>query len=224
MRWALLSKTVTSETPNAADPAVRDYVEYYRAENDALQAARKRSDELGARSVAHGSGAALSFLAAAGRARAVVEVGTGTGVSGLCLLRGMAADGVLTSIDVDPERQRAARATFTEAGVPAGRTRLIMGHGLEVLPRLTAAGYDLVYIDAAKSELPRYFDEGVGLLRPGGVIAFNNVLGGGAVADPRNRDADTAALRELHRIVRDDERVAPLLLPLSDGLLAAAKL
>lgn len=213
---------MTPETPSG--PATGEYVEHYLPENDALLAARARAQRLGCRPVGPGSGTALSFLAAAGRAKAVVEVGTGTGVSGLCLLRGMAPDGMLTSIDIDPERQRAARQTFTEAGVPPGRTRLIMGHGLEVLPRLTAAGYDLVFVDAVRTEYPQYFTDGVDLLRPGGVIVFNNVLNQGKVADPTNAEADTTALRELHRIVRDDERVAPLVLPLSDGILAAAKL
>lgn len=220
---ALLSTIVTSQTPTAADPAVRGYVEHYRAESDALHAARDRAAELGCRPVGQGSGAGLSFLAAAGRAKAVVEVGTGTGVSGLCLLHGMAPDGVLTSIDIDPERQRAARQTFAEAGVPATRTRLIMGHGLEVLPRLTATGYDLVFIDVIRSDYPRYFEDGIGLLRPGGVIVFNNVLNGGKVAHPANTDAETAALRDLHRVIREDERVTPILLLLGDGLLAAAK-
>lgn len=217
---------MTSETPSGplTGSATGEYVEHYVPENEALQAARARATRLGCRPVAPGSGAALSFLAAAGQAKAVVEIGTGTGVSGLCLLRGMAPDGMLTSIDIDPERQRAARETFTEAGVPPGRTRLIMGHGLEVLPRLTAAGYDLVFVDAVRAEYPRYFTDGVDLLRPGGVIVFNNVLNQGRVADPTHADPDTAALRELHRVVRDDERVAPIVIPLSDGLLAAAKL
>jgi len=87
----------------------------------------------------NGAGAALRFLAATLQARAVVEVGTGAGVSGLCLLAGMAPDGVLTSIDIEPEHQRAARRAFTEAGTTAGRMRLIMGQALDVLPRLTDA-------------------------------------------------------------------------------------
>lgn len=222
---ALLCTIVTSETPTAAvDWAVRDYVEYFRAEDEVLASARRRAEDAGCRPIGPGSGAALSFLAAAGQAKAVVEVGTGTGVSGLCLLRGMTADGVLTSIDIDPERQRAARSTFVDAGVPAARIRLIMGHGLEVLPRLTAAGYDLVFVDAPRTDYPRYFEESVSLLRTGGVIVFNEVLNGGRVADPADSGADTAALRELHRVVREDDRVAPLLLLLGDGLLAAAKL
>jgi predicted O-methyltransferase YrrM len=202
--------------------AVRDYVEGYISEDDVLAAARARGTELGCPPIGVSGGAALRFLAAALRARAVVEVGTGCGVSGLWLLRGMAPDGVLTSIDVEPEHQRAARQAFNEAGFAASRYRLIMGQALNVLPRLTDRGYDLVFVDAAKSEYLRYLDQGVRLLRPGGVIAFDRVLWNGRVTDPAQRDPDTSALRDVARVVRDNDRLTPVLLPLGDGLLVAA--
>lgn len=202
--------------------AVRDYVEGYLAEDEVLATARERGNQLGCTPIAPGGGAALRFLAGALSARSVVEVGTGAGTSGLWLLRGMAADGVLTSIDVEPEHQRAARQTFLDAGFAASRFRLIMGQALEVLPRLTDGGYDLVFVDAAKPEYPRYLEAGVQLLRPGGVIAFDNVLWGGRVADPAQRDPATAALREVASMARDDERLLPVLLPIGDGLLVAA--
>ncbi|MGE3287727.1 MAG: O-methyltransferase [Pseudonocardia sp.] len=200
---------------------VRDHVEGYLAEDDVLLAARARANEIGCRPVAPGAGAGLCFLAATVEARAVVEIGTGVGVSGLWLLRGMAADGVLTSIDVDPERQRSARQAFGAAGHGPGRLRLINGLGLEVLPRLTDGGYDLVVVDAVPAEYPRYLDEAVRLLRPGGVVALHGALRGGRVADPAAEDADTIALREVGRQLREDERLVPVLLPLGDGLLAA---
>lgn len=208
-------------SPSSTD-RVRDYVEGYLTEDDVLASARARGIELGCMPIGVAGGAALRFVATTLRARAVVEVGTGAGVSGLWLLRGMAADGVLTSIDVEPEHQRAARRTFAEAGFAAGRYRLIMGQALDVLPRLTDGGYDLVFVDAAKSEYGRYLEQGVRLLRPGGVIAFDNVLWGGRVTDPAQRDPDTSALRDLARAVRDNDRLVPVLLPLGDGLLVAA--
>lgn len=204
--------------------AVREYVEGYLTEDDSLAAARARGVELGAAPIGVAGGAALRFLAATLRAKAVVEVGTGCGTSGLWLLRGMAPDGVLTSIDVEPEHQRAAKRAFTEAGFAPGRYRLIMGQALDVLPRLTDRGYDLVFVDAAKSEYVRYLDQGVRLLRPGGVIAFDNVLWSGRVTDPAQRDPDTSALRDVARLVRDNDRLAPVLLPIGDGLLVAAVL
>jgi predicted O-methyltransferase YrrM len=168
-----------------------------------------------------GGGATLRFHAAAVRAKAVVEIGTGAGVSGLWLLRGMAPDGVLTSIDVEAEHQRVARETFAAAGVAANRTRLITGRALDVLPRLTDGAYDLVFCDGSKSEYGDYLTEATRLLRPGGVVAFDNALWHGRVADPAARDADTVAVRELLRTVREDERLVPVLLPAGDGLLAA---
>jgi predicted O-methyltransferase YrrM len=106
--------------PGATD-LVRDVVDGYLAEDDSLLGARARAARLGVTPVGAAGGATLCFLAATIHARAVVEVGTGAGVSGLWLLRGMAPDGVLTSIDVDPEAQRAARAAFVAAGYGPSR-------------------------------------------------------------------------------------------------------
>lgn len=165
----------------------------------------------------------LRFLAACIGARSVVEVGTGAGVSGICLLRGMTAEGVLTSIDVEGEHQRVARESFAEAGIAASRTRLITGRALDVLPRLADGAYDLVFCDAAKGEYVEYLREATRLLRPGGVLAFDNALWHGRVPDPSARDPETIAVRELLRHAQDDDRLVPLLLPSGDGLLAATR-
>jgi predicted O-methyltransferase YrrM len=208
-------------TVTAGPAASRDYAEAFLAEDAQLTAARARAAELGCTPIGPGGGAALRFLAAVLDARAVVEIGTGTGVSGLWLLRGMRPDGVLTTVDLEPEHQRAARQTFAEAGIPGSRARLINGAALEVLPRLTDRGYDLVFCDAVKTEYGDYLAEALRLLRPGGVVAFDNVLWHDRVADPSARDPDTVAIRDLNRAVRDDERLIPALLPVGDGLLAA---
>lgn len=186
-----------------------------------LERARARAEELGCVPVSPGVGAALRLLAAALSARSVVEIGTGAGVSGLWLLRGMPADGVLTTIDVEPEHQRAAREAFGEAGIATNRARLISGRALDVLPRLTDGVYDLVLCDAAKPEYEDYLDQALRLLRPGGVVAFDNALWHDKVADPAQRDETTTAIRELGKRVRDDERLVPALLPTGDGLLTA---
>lgn len=154
----------------------------------------------------------------------MVEVGTGTGVSGLWLFRGMQPDGVLTSVDLEAEHQRLARETFTEAGVPSQRYRLISGSALEVLPRLTDGHYDLVFVDADKHEYADYVNEAKRLLRVGGLLAIDNALWHNRVADPSQRDAETVAVRETGRAMRDDEEWLPLLLPVGDGLLVAKKL
>ncbi|MFZ1374582.1 MAG: O-methyltransferase, partial [Nostocoides sp.] len=159
----------------------------------------------------------------AGGARAVMEIGTGGGTSGLWLLSGMPADGVLTTIDVDAEHSRAARAAYAAAGVAHQRTRVISGAALDVLPRMTDGAYDLVFIDADKPSYPAYVEHAVRLLRPGGILALDNMLWHDKVADPAARDKTTATLRELGKSIREDERLMPSLLPVGDGLLAAVK-
>ena len=192
-------------------------------EDEVLVTGRQRATEVGCTPIAPGGGATLRFLAAVTSARAVVELGTGTGVSGVWLLRGMRPDGVLTSVDTEGEHQRLARQTLTEAGFPAGRARLINGRAMDVLPRLSDGGYDLVFCDATKAEYADYLTHASRLLRPGGVVAFDNALWRDRVADPSQRDPETVALRELLRSMRDDDRWVPVLLPVGDGLLAAAK-
>lgn len=208
--------------PDSAPPALRDHVDGYLAEDDVQLAARATAQRLGCVPVGVSAGVALRFLAASIAARAVVEIGTGAGVSGLWLLQGMAADGVLTSIDVDPEHQRSARGAFTAAGHGPSRLRLINGMGLEVLPRLTDGGYDLVFVDTDPADYPRYLDEAVRLLRIGGIVVLDDVLAAG-VLDPDTNDAGTVALREVARQVREDDQLVPVLLPLGEGLLAAVR-
>jgi predicted O-methyltransferase YrrM len=173
--------------------------------------------------IGSGGGAALRFLAAVLEARSVVEIGTGTGVSGLWLLRGMLPDGVLTTVDTEAEHQRLAKQTFTEAGIPSQRVRLINGAALDVLPRLTDGHYDLVFADGDKREYSDYLTEALRLLRPGGLAVFDNALWHDRVADPAQRDPETIAIRELDRRVQESEDLVPLLLPMGDGLLVARK-
>jgi predicted O-methyltransferase YrrM len=199
------------------------YAESFVPEDDVLLGARDRARELGCVPIGPAGGATLRLLAAATGARSVVEVGTGAGVSGLYLLGGMAADGILTTIDVEGENQRAAKEAYTEAGIAPTRYRLINGSAAEVLPRLRDEAYDLVFVDADKPEYPLYFEQALRLLRPGGVVAFDNALWHDRVADPTQRDDATVILRDLGRRVREDDRLVCALLAVGDGLLVAAK-
>lgn len=205
--------------PAAAD--VSAWIADWQPEDDALTAARSRAAEVGVSAVDPPTGAVLRLLASALGARTAVELGTGAGVSTLWLLRGLAPDGVLTSVDSDGEHQRLAKASLADAGVPSGRARLIQGRALEVLPRLSEAAYDLVFCDAARSENADYLAAALTLLRPGGMVVFAGALAGGKVAEPTARDADTVAMRELARLVREQERLTPAMLPVGPGLLAA---
>jgi predicted O-methyltransferase YrrM len=199
------------------------YAEQFIAEDEVLTTARAKAGELGCTPVQPGAGAALRLLAASAGARAVVEIGTGAGVGSVYLLRGMRRDGVLTTIDVEPEHHRAARETLAEAGVPSNRVRLISGRALDVLPRLTDAAYDLVFADADKKEYAGYLEQALRLLKPGGLVVFDNALWHDRVADPTQRDEDTTTIRELGKAVREDERLVSAMLAAGDGLLAAVK-
>ncbi|MEV8630199.1 O-methyltransferase [Streptosporangium sp. NPDC051023] len=213
-----------AETPTSPLEATLAYAEEFHTEDEILWAARQRAAEVGVTSILPGGGAALCFLASAINTKAVVEIGTGCGVSGLWLLRGMRQDGTLTSVDVEPEYQRLARQSFAQAGFAGGRTRLITGRALDVLPRLSDGGYDLVFCDGAKHEYADYLAESIRLLRVGGIVVFDGALWQHRVADPTQRDPDTVAVRELGKLIRDDERLRPLMIPLGDGVLAAIKL
>lgn len=204
-------------------PASWSYAEEYAGEDEVLTAARARATEVGVSPIGSGGGAVLRLLASLIEARAVVEIGTGTGVSGVWLLRGMRPDGVLTTVDTQAEHQRLARQAFTEAGVPSQRVRLIAGAALEVLPRLTDGHYDLVFADGDKTEYAEYLGEALRLLKPGGIVAFDNALWHDRVADPAQRDAETVCIRELGKHVRQHESLLPVLLPVGDGLLVAKK-
>jgi predicted O-methyltransferase YrrM len=204
-------------------PTSWSYAEEFVREDDVLTAGRSRAAEVGVVPIGSGGGAALQFLAAVTEARAVVEIGTGTGVSGMWLLRGMRSDGVLTTVDTEAEHQRLAKETFAEGGIPPQRARCITGAALDVLPRLTDGHYDLVFCDGDKHEYPDYFAEAMRLLRPGGIVVFDNALWHDRVADPAQRDPETVAIRELGNQIRNHDSVVPLLLPVGDGLLVAKK-
>src|SRR5690606_36807591 len=156
-------------------------------------------------------------------ARAVVEVGTGAGIRGLWLLDGMREDGTVTTIDSEPEHQRAAKEAFRTADIPPARTQLLNGHALDVLPRLADGPYDLVFDDAAPMEHLHYVEQGVRLLREGGAIILHNALLGGRVPDPEQRDPATTAVRAATRAIAENPDLTSVLIPIRDGLLCSSR-
>jgi len=204
--------------PQQYSAHAREFVEAYAFEDGILAAARGQAREVGLRPVSPSAGAALRMIAAAGGARAVVEIGTGTGVSGLYLLRGMRPDGVLTTIDVEAEHQRLARRMFGEAGFAPSRSRVITGRALDVLPRLADGVYDFVFVDHDVNEYAAAVTAALRLLRAGGVLVLGAALAGGRVAEPTVRDPDTVTLREVVKALRDADEWIPALLPTGDGL------
>ena len=211
-----MARLTAKET--VAKGAVIEYDEAeYAVEDEPLLTARANAEELGGTEpVAPATGAALRFFATAIAARSVVEIGTGCGSSGVWLLRGMRPGGVLTSVDTEPEYHRLARKAFAQAGFATNQARLILGRALDVLPRLSDGAYDLVFCDADQASYPEYLIASLRLLRAGGIVVFNDTLspGPGPAED---------GIRELAGIIRIDERLVPLLLPIAGGLLAAIK-
>ncbi len=200
------------------------YADRFAVESPEMVAARERSHFLpGSPAVEPAVGATLAVLAAGVEARSVVSIGSGGGLAGLWLLRGMRPDGVLTALDGDPEQLRAVRAAFAEAGVPAGRARLIFGTPGEVLPRLSPGAYDLVCCAGPPREYADQLDAVLGLVRVGGMVTMHGLLDGGRIADRTARDPQTVAWREVSRAIREDETLLSAVLPIGSGLLVATR-
>lgn len=196
------------------------YAEEFATPTDpAIEAATTYSRELGLDPLSPATGATLRMIAGLTRARAVVEVNTGTGVSGLWLLQGMHPDGVLTTIDDEVEHHRLAKRAFATGAVPSTRTRTITGRAYEVLPRLADNSYDLFFINAIATQAADYAEHALRLLRPGGAIVVANALWQGRVADPARRDEQTVAMRQLSKAFQEEH--ATVLLPVGEGLTVA---
>ena len=216
----------SAEQPQSAGGArAAAYADRFAGESPEMATARTRALTLpGPPPVEPAVGALLAVLAAGVSARSVVSIGSGGGLAGLWLLRGMRSDGVLTALDDDPEQQRATRRAFAEAGVAPSRARLIFGTPAEVIPRLSPAAYDLVVCAGPPREYSAHLPELLGLVRGGGMLACHGVVeGGGRVADRTARDPQTVAWREMARAIRDDETLLPAVLPIGAGLLLATK-
>ncbi|HSN44173.1 MAG TPA: class I SAM-dependent methyltransferase, partial [Propionibacteriaceae bacterium] len=140
----------TKASPSIIDARSWAFAEDFVPSTEAGRQAHAAAAELGVPPLTSGTASVLTFLATAISAQAVVEVGTGSGASGVALFAGMTPEGILTSIDTEAERQAEARRTFTGAGIPSRRFRLIAGVPLEVLPKLRDGAYDLVFIDGDK--------------------------------------------------------------------------
>lgn len=199
------------------------YTEALPVEDDVITRARERAHELGVEPVGPGIASLLQVLAANSKARTVVEVGSGVGVSGVSLLRGLSSQAVFTTIDIDVDHLNAARQAYLDAGIPANRTRTIGGRARDVLPRLTDGAYDLVFIDADKPNLVDYAEHGVRLLRTGGMLIINDALDGDKVPQPAVRERSTVAARQIGRMLRENENLAVTTVPTGSGLLLAVR-
>lgn len=196
------------------------YVEQAHIEDPISQEMRHRAREYGIRPLSVASCSFLTLLVSVSRAQTLVEIGTGTGVSGLALLRGNPGLS-LTTIDIETEAQALARDAFARAGFRAGLTRLINGRSADILPRLASASYDLVLVDSDPLEAQGDVEEAARILRPGGLLVLAQALQGGNVADPACREENVVAIRQLVQDLMEDTRFNTSLLPVGSGLLLA---
>lgn len=169
----------------------------------------------------HFQGRVLSMLSKMIQPKRILEIGTYTGYSALCLAEGLSSDGKLVTIDVNEELMNRVKGYFN-ASEYAKQMEYILSPALEVIPTLKEE-WDLVFIDADKQNYIAYYELVLPLVKPGGYIILDNVLWSGKVADPEKNDKDTALLRELNTIIHADDRVEEVLLPIRDGLMIARK-
>lgn len=184
--------------------------------------ARRHAIEVGAEPIPASVGAQLAVLAATSGAQQIIEIGTGAGVSALWMLEG-APGATLTSIDVEADHQAIARQALTDAGVPAGRIRLIAGRAAEVLPRMNEASYDLVLVDGDAGSVIEYVEHALRLARVGGTVAIAHALWRDRVANPAARDETVQAFRSLLAELSRSDAVIASLSPIGDGLLQVVR-
>jgi predicted O-methyltransferase YrrM len=200
------------------------YADRFAVETPEMVAARTRAAHLpGPPPVEPAVGATLAVLASSVGARSVVSIGSGGGLGGLWLMRGMRSDGVLTALDGDPEQLRATRTAFAGAGIAPGRARMIFGTPAEVLPRLSSGAYDMVVCAGPPREYAEHLPALLDLVRVGGMLICHGLLEGGRVADRTVRDPQTVVWREIARTIREDEALLSAVLPIGSGLLVATK-
>lgn len=187
---------------------------------------RTASHEWARMQIAPEQGQFMALLAELTGARRVVEIGTFTGYSALCLARALPADGELVCCDVSEEWTAIGIPFWEQAGV-RDRIDLRIAPALETLDALLAGGqagsFDLAFVDADKTNYANYYERCLELLRPGGLLMFDNTLWGGSVADSSVQDEDTVALRALNERLHGDARISLSLVPIGDGLSLARK-
>ena len=198
------------------------FTEEFVTESEPMRDARVRAEELGIECVTPAVGAHLAFLASSLQAKAIVEVGTGAGVSGLYLLSGSAM-AVLATIDSEQENQAVAKIAFADAGIASNRTRVILGKAVDVMSNMADAAYDLVFLDADRESLEDQLREASRMLRPGGVVAIAHALWRDRVPDPAMRDEATSIYRDVLRYFQNNKDFITSLIASGDGLLLASK-
>jgi caffeoyl-CoA O-methyltransferase len=204
------------------DAALHDYLVAHGTPPDSVQrrliADTRSLGGVSVMQIAPEQGALLTLLARLTRARSIVEVGTFTGYSSLCLARGLEPDGRLLCCDVSEEWTALAAQAWRDAGVDH-LIDLVIAPAIETLRGLPdERSIDLAFIDADKGGYVDYYQELLRRLRPTGLLVVDNVLWSGKVIDAEAGDDDTEAIRAFNDLVRDDARVEVVMLPVADGI------
>ncbi|MBU3642375.1 MAG: methyltransferase domain-containing protein [Candidatus Nanopelagicaceae bacterium] len=187
--------------------------------------AREKGIELGVIDATPGSGAYLRFVASLLSAQSVVEIGTGSGVGTLWLLKGIMSSGVITTIDPEVQHIQIAKQVLIDADIAPNRYRLITSDYLEVMRKLADRAYDLVVFRGNPEDILDVIDEAHRILRVGGILAIDHFYGGGKVPDPAQRDPKTVALRDAGKFLKSqNEHWSISLNPIGDAVLLATKL
>lgn len=204
--------------------AIEQYVEQHTSpESDTLQQLNR---ETHARIMmprmlsGHLQGRFLAMMSKMIAPKTILEIGTYTGYSAICLAEGLKADGTLHTIDINEELEDLVKGYFTKAGLD-GKVQYHIGNALDIIPTLPGT-FDLVFIDADKINYANYFDLVIDRIAPGGYILTDNVLWSGKVLDEK-KDKDTAAIDAFNKKLHTDPRVETVMVPIRDGILIARK-
>lgn len=194
----------------------------FGAEDELLASLREEADRTGLPPIAISAdeGRLLQVLLTAIGARRVLEVGTLGGYSAICMARALPPGGKLLSVEIDETHAAFARR-YVERAALADRVEIRVGRALEVLPSLDGERFDAIFLDADKEPLPTYFEWGLRLVRPGGLLIGDNALWGGRVYENENADDRTRGVREFNRRMATDPRVLGIIVPTHDGVAVA---
>lgn len=207
------------------NPDIQRYAEEYTSgETDLLRQVNRdtHANVLKPRMLSgHLQGRFLSMISHMIRPRRILEIGTYTGYSAICLAEGLAEDGELTTIDINEELEATVRKNITKAGMD-GKIRYMLGNALNLIPGMEES-FDLVFIDADKENYAAYFDLVFDKIRTGGFILADNVLWSGKILADK-KDKDTRAIQLFNEKIKADKRVEKILLPLRDGIFMIRKL
>ncbi len=208
------------------DEKLNDYCLLHTEEEDEVLKELQRETHLKVMSPrmlsGHLQGSWLSFLSKVAKPDLILEIGTYTGYSAICLAKGLSANGKLITIDVNEETESIAKKYFQKSGFE-NKIEFVLGDAKQVIPGITEQ-IDIVFIDADKRNYSLYYDLVIDKVRSGGLIIADNVLWSGKILElDKNKDVDTQAIHQFNEKIKNDNRIEKILLPLRDGLFVIRK-